>query len=54
MSDEAGKGDKPRPTLIPRVIADLRYDLVFGNTAAKNTAREQLKMLGDLQGLYLT
>ena len=44
----AGKGDKVRPSFKPRIILDLRHDLIFGNQAQKQDARLQLKMLGDL------
>jgi hypothetical protein len=43
-----GKGDKRRPTKVTQVIADLRYDLAFGNDEQKRIAKEKLVAMGDL------
>lgn len=40
-----GKGDKRRPTRVSKEIADLRWDLAFGDKKAKTAARKRLKEL---------
>lgn len=40
------KGSRRRPTQIDRQIADLRYDLAFGNKEQKEQAKKGLINLG--------
>lgn len=44
----SGKGSRQRPSQVSMLIADLRYDLAFGNEEQKKIAREKLIELGDI------
>ena len=46
LTGEGGKGSVTRPSKVPRRVADLKWDLAFGNEEEKAEARRELIEMG--------
>lgn len=49
LTGDGGKGSVTRPSKVPRGVADLKWDLAFGNEEEKSKARRELTEMGEIK-----